>query len=152
MSVSFSESNLNLILQNINQYSPYPSKVNIIAVTKGFSYKAILSALSHKINCIGENRVQEFLNKKNEIINHQFEAHLIGHLQSNKIKKAIQCFDVIQTVDSVGLANKINFQMAKNSTKKNIFIQVNIGNDPKKFGVDPKDIFKIAETINKMPW
>ena len=150
MSVSFSEQNLNLILQNIKQYSPHPSKVNIIAVTKGFSYKAILSALSHKINCIGENKVQEFLQKKPKLANHQFESHLIGHLQSNKIKKAIQCFDIIQTIDSIELANKMNVQMAKHNTKKKIFIQVNIGNDPKKFGVDPKNIFKTAETINKM--
>lgn len=150
MSVFFSESHLNCILKNITEYSPHPSKVNIIAVTKGFSYEAILSALSHKINCIGENRVQEFLNKKKEITTHQFESHLIGHLQSNKIKKAINHFDVIQTVDSIELAKKINIQMIKKNTKKKIFIQVNIGNDPKKFGVSPIEIFKTAETINKM--
>ena len=151
MPVSFSEQNLNLILQNITQHSPHPTKVNIVAVTKGFSYEAILSALSHKINCIGENKVQEFLHKKNNLTNYQFESHLIGHLQSNKIKKAIQCFDVIQTIDSIELANKINTQMEKYNAKKKIFIQVNIGNDPKKFGADPKNIFKTAETINKMP-
>ena len=66
MPVSFSEQNLNLILQNITQHSPHPTKVNIVAVTKGFSYEAILSALSHKINCIGENKVQEFLHKKKQ--------------------------------------------------------------------------------------
>ncbi len=151
MPVSFSEQNLNLILQNIAKHSPHPAQVKIVAVTKGFSYKAILSALSHKINCIGENKVQEFLHKKNDLTNYQFESHLIGHLQSNKIKKAIQCFDVIQTIDSIELANKINAQMEKNNSKKKIFIQVNIGNDPKKFGVDPKNIFTTAETINKMP-
>ena len=150
MSVSISEPNLKLILNNIIQHSPHPSKVKIVAVTKGFSYEAILSALSHKINCIGENRVQEFLKKK-KTINHQFESHLIGHLQSNKIKKAIQHFDVIQTVDSIELADKINIQMMQHNAKKNIFIQTNIGKDPKKFGVDPKDIFKTVELINKMP-
>ena len=150
MSVSFSEPNLKLILNNITQHSPHPSKVNIIAVTKGFSYEAILSALLYKINCIGENRVQEFLNKKKEINNHEFESHLIGHLQSNKIKKAIQNFDVIQTVDTISLAQKINTQMENLEIKKNIFIQINVGNDPQKFGFSVKNIFKKVETINKM--
>jgi uncharacterized pyridoxal phosphate-containing UPF0001 family protein len=72
MSTSVSKASLDKILQNIHKYSPYPSRVQIIAVTKGFSYHAILSALSNKLYCIGENRVQEFLQKKTNLPNQKF--------------------------------------------------------------------------------
>lgn len=152
MSHSISATNLHAIQQDIQQYSPNPQKVNIIAVTKGFSYNAILSAVHNQIHCIGENRVQEFFNKKKEVVEIDFESHLIGHLQSNKIKKAINLFDVFQTVDTLLLAEKINKQMEPLKTKKNIFIQINIGKDPKKFGFSVKNIFQEVEKINKMQY
>jgi len=152
MSHSISATNLHAIQQDIQQYSPNPHKVNIIAVTKGFSYNAILSAVHNQIRCIGENRVQEFFNKKKEVVEIDFESHLIGHLQSNKIKKAINLFDVFQTVDTLLLAEKINKQMEPLKTKKNIFIQINIGKDPKKFGFSVKNIFQEVEKINKMQY
>lgn len=151
MPVTVSETNLKKLLQNINQHSPHPSKVQIVAVTKGFSYHAILSAIQNKIQCIGENRVQEFLNKKKDLPKQTFESHLIGHLQSNKIKKAAKNFDIIQTIDSIELAHKLNKEMAFLEHKKNIYIQINIGNDPKKFGLPPKEALRAAETIQKMP-
>ena len=150
MSAFFSEPNLKRILNNITQHSPHPSKVKIVAVTKGFSSEAIFSALSHKINCIGENKVQEFLNKKREIKNHKIETHLIGHLQSNKIKKAVQLFNIIETIDSVGLAEKINKHMESINSTQRIYIQINIGEDPKKFGFALKNIFQKIEKIEKM--
>ena len=150
MPVSLSEQNLNLIVQNIAQHSPDPTKVNIVAVTKGHSCEAILSALSYKINCIGENRVQEFLHKKNEINKHQFEAHLIGHLQSNKIKKAVQIFNVIETIDSIELAEKVNKYMETLNKPQQIYIQINIGEDSNKFGFSLKNIFQKIEKIEKM--
>ena len=88
MPVHVSDTNLNILFQNIQKYSPHPSKVKIIAVTKGFNYQAIISAISKNILCIGENKVQEFFNKKTKLQTHKFESHLIGHLQRNKTKKA----------------------------------------------------------------
>ena len=148
--MSISDNNLKLLFQNIQKHSPHPSKVKIIAVTKGFSHKAILSALSHKIKTIGENKVQEFLNKKTKIKNQKFESHLIGHLQSNKIKKAVQLFNVIQTVDSIELAKKINTHIRDNNQTQRIYIQINIGNDPKKFGFCIKNILNKIEEIENM--
>ena len=150
MSNSVSKTNLNKVLQNIQKYSPYPSKVNIIAVTKGFSYHAILSALSNNIYCIGENKVQEFCNKKEKITNQKIEPHLIGHLQGNKIKKAVQAFHTIQTVDSIKLATKINQHLIQINKKKQIFIQINIGKDYNKFGFLPETVFAQIEEIEKM--
>tara|TARA_B100000686_G_C16555713_1_gene845033 strand:+ start:314 stop:991 length:678 start_codon:yes stop_codon:yes gene_type:complete len=150
MSTSVSKASLDKILQNIHKHSPYPSRVQIIAVTKGFSYHAILSALSNKLYCIGENRVQEFLQKKTNLPNQKFESHLIGHLQTNKIKKAAETFNIIQTVDSIKLATKLNQHMIQVNKKKHIFIQINIGNDPKKHGFLAKNIFSQIEQIEQM--
>jgi len=150
MSNSVSKTNLNKVLKNIQKYSPNPSKVNIVAVTKGLSHDAIVSAISNNIYCVGENRIQEFLNKKEKIKNQKFEAHLIGHLQSNKIKKAVQAFHTIQTVDSIKLATKINQHLILTNKKKHIFIQINIGNDFNKFGFLPATVFSQIEEIEKM--
>ena len=150
MSNSVSKTNLDTVLKNIQKYSPNPSKVNIVAVTKGFSHDAIISAISNKIYCIGENRIQEFLNKKSKIKNQKIETHLIGHLQSNKIKKAVQAFNIIQTVDSLKLATKINQHLIQINKKKHIFIQINIGNDFSKFGFLPENVFSKIEEIEKM--
>ena len=150
MPKSVSKTNLDKVLKNIQTHSPNPSKVNVVAVTKKLSHDAIISAISNNIYCIGENRIQEFLNKKEKIKNKKFESHLIGHLQSNKIKKAVQAFDIIQTVDSIKLATKINQHLIQINQKKNIFIQINIGNDSSKFGFLPKNIFSKIEKIEKM--
>ena len=79
-----------------------------------------------------------------------FESHLIGHLQSNKIKKAVQLFNIIETIDSVGLAEKINKHMESINSTQRIYIQINIGEDPKKFGFALKNIFQKIEKIEKM--
>jgi len=150
MPKSVSKTNLDKVLKNIQTYSPNPSKVNIVAVTKKLSHDAIISAISNNIHCIGENRIQEFLNKKEKIKNKKFESHLIGHLQSNKIKKAVQAFNIIQTVDSIKLATKINQHLIQINQKKHIFIQINIGNDFNKFGFVPENIFSKIEEIEKM--
>ena len=83
------------IKNNIEQYSPYPKKVQIIAVTKKFSHHAIISAIKNNITCIGENQIQEFDKKQSHLLDYQFESHLIGHLQSNKIIKAIKLFNYL---------------------------------------------------------
>ena len=147
MSIQISEPNLTTLYQDIKKYSPHPSQVNIIAVTKGFNYQAIISAISHNINCIGENRIQEFSHKQTKLQTKAFESHLIGHLQSNKIKKAIELFNVIQTVDSIKLAETINKRANKNTQR--IYIQINIGNDPNKFGFKVPGIYKKIEKIEK---
>ena len=93
-------------------------KIEII--TKTFNFTSIVSAKENKISYIGENKVQEFLLKTNEHPNltNNIETHLIGHLQSNKANKAIDLFDVIQTVDSLKIANKIN---VRDKYERNVF-------------------------------
>ena len=111
------------------------AKTKIIAVTKTLSQNAINSAIENKITIIGENRVLEAEKKiKNYKNREKIETHLIGHLQSNKTKKAVQLFDVIQTADTIKIIKLINKHAAKANKKQKIFLQINIGEDVKKFG------------------
>tara|TARA_B100000953_G_scaffold135673_1_gene112203 strand:- start:134 stop:817 length:684 start_codon:yes stop_codon:yes gene_type:complete len=141
---------LQTIFKNIQQYSINPRQTHIVAVTKKFSHMAAIEAIKNNIFCIGENQVQEFENKHQQLLTYNFEAHLIGHLQSNKINKAIKLFNVIETVDSFKLAVKLNKQLKKINQKQNIYIQINIGEDPNKHGFFIKDIFTQTEKISQL--
>jgi pyridoxal phosphate enzyme (YggS family) len=145
------QANINNVLDNIKKYSPHPKKVHIIAVTKGFGVSSITEGIKCNIKDIGENRILEYKNKIKEIDKKKtYTAHLIGHLQSNKIKKAINLFDIIQTIDSIMLAQKINTQAKKINKKQNIFVQINVGLDKKKQGFLNERLLKNIETINKL--
>ena len=144
---------LDIIQKNIYTHSPYPSLVNIVAVTKTFNFTSIVSAKENKISCVGENKVKEFLLKTKDHPNltNNIETHLIGHLQSNKANKAIDLFDVIQTVDSLKIANKINSVAEKKGVPKSIFIQINVGSDPNKYGFKLDKVYQNIEIIEKLP-
>ncbi len=142
--------NLNQIKENISQHSPYPDKVKIIAVTKNFSHHAIISAVKQNVVCIGENRVQEFFNKKEKLKNINIEAHLIGHLQSNKINKALKIFDIIQTIDTFKIANKINQKLKKSNHQKGVFLQLNLAQDNNKYGFSNTSLWREIEEIQKL--
>ena len=121
--------NLLTIKKNIDKYSPYPKKVSIIAVTKKRPHAAIISAFKNKIMIVGESQVQETIQKtQNKTKNKNQEIHLIGHLQSNKINKAICLYDVIQTIDTIKLCKKVNEAAKRKNKKQKVFFQTNISN------------------------
>ena len=123
--------------------------VRFMAVTKTVEPKYINHALAQGIDLIGENKVQEFLSKKDELNLVNVEKHLIGHLQSNKVRKIITEVDMIQSVDSVSLAEEIERQAEKNNMNANVLVELNVGGEESKTGMDMsafKDSFaKIAE-------
>ena len=143
---------LSEISADIQKHSPHPSLVNIVAVTKTFNHTAILSAKKNSLPCVGENKVQEFLSKKEECpsVDLNIETHLIGHLQSNKTNKAVGMFNVIQTVDSLKIANKINIKAQEKNIQQKVFIQINIGEDPNKHGFMLDTAYHDIETITKL--
>lgn len=108
--------------------------IDIMAVTKTVSPEAINFAINCGIKHLGENRVQEYLSKK-DFYDKSADVQFIGHLQSNKIKYIINSVSVIQSVDSVSLACEINKQAEKHNVIKNILIEINIGNELSKSGV-----------------
>ena len=119
----------------------------IIAVSKTFALDNILPLVEYGHLDYGENKVQEAIEKWSEIKikKPQIKLHLIGKLQTNKVKFAIRIFDYIHSVDSIKLAKKISDEQKKQNKKVKIFIQVNIGSEEQKSGAD---INKIEELLN----
>jgi len=110
----------------------------IIAVSKTFGMDKILPLIEYGHLDFGENKVQEAIEKwsKLKLSNNNIKLHLIGGLQTNKVKLAVKLFDYIHSVDSEKLAKKISVEQQKQKKKVRVFIQVNIGNEGQKFGVD----------------
>ncbi len=110
----------------------------IIAVSKTFEMKKILPLIEYGHIDFGENKVQEAIEKWTDIKsnNNNIKLHLIGGLQTNKVKLAVKLFDYIHSVDNEKLAKKISDEQKKQNKKVKVFIQVNIGNEEQKFGVN----------------
>jgi len=111
---------------------------NIIAVSKTFKLDKILPLIEHGHLDYGENKIQEAVDKWTEIKNKKpdLKLHMIGKLQTNKVKLAVRLFDFIHSVDSEKLAKKIADEQSKIKRNIKIFIQVNIGNESQKSGID----------------
>ena len=125
----------------------------IIAVSKTFQLERIIPLIEHGHLDYGENKVQEALDKWSEIKkeNPKIKLHLIGGLQTNKVKFALKIFDYIHSVDSKKLAKKISDEQIKQNKKVKLFIQVNIGNEQQKSGVnkvDLVDLFNYCKDLN----
>ena len=114
----------------------------IIAVSKTFQIEKILPLIDYGHRDFGENKVQEALDKWSDvkIKKPDLRVHLIGKLQTNKVKFAVKLFDFIHSVDSKKLANKISAEQIKIKKKVKIFIQVNIGDEDQKSGVKRSDL------------
>jgi PLP dependent protein len=125
----------------------------IIAVSKTFSIENISPLIDHGHLHYGENKVQEALDKWTDIKNHNknIKLHLIGRLQSNKVKFALKIFDYIHSLDSEKLATKIADEQTKQGKNPKIFIQVNIGNEDQKSGINKErlgDFYKFCKDLN----
>jgi len=125
----------------------------IIAVSKTFGMDKISPLIEYGHSDFGENKVKEAIEKwsKIKLNNSNIKLHLIGGLQTNKVKFAVKLFDYIHSVDSERLAKKISDEQQKQNKKVKIFIQVNIGNEEQKFGVDKLSVSKLysyCKTLN----
>ena len=125
----------------------------IIAVSKTFPLEHIIPLIEHNHLDYGENKVQEALDKWSDIKvkNKKIKLHLIGKLQSNKVKSAVKIFDYIHSVDSDKLAAKIADEQNKQNKKLKIFIQINIGNEDQKSGIDKTNVlnfYKYCKSLN----
>ena len=118
----------------------------IVAVSKTFKIDKILPLIEYGHIDFGENKVQEAVEKWTEIKkkNSKIKLHMIGKLQTNKVKFAVQIFDFIHSVDSQKLAQKIADEQNRVNKKIKIFLQVNIGNETQKSGVNKSDVNKLA--------
>jgi len=127
-----------------------PQDVNILAVTKTIDADRINEAISLGITDIGENRVQELLSKY-EFVNSNVRWHLIGHLQSNKVKYIVDKVCMIHSVESLSLAKEIERQCAKAGKIMDILVEVNVSGEESKSGVSPVEAPAFVEEISKYP-
>lgn len=112
-----------------------PSEIKLVAVSKTVGVEKIKEAVSAGATILGENYVQE-AKKKIEEIGRQVEWHMIGHLQTNKVKQAIGLFDMIQSVDRIGLAKEIDKRAKQLDKRVRVLIEVNISGEAAKSGVE----------------
>ena len=135
-----------------NNIKTYLNKLNInnnpkvVAVSKTFKIDKVLPLIEHGHIDYGENKVQEAVEKWTDIkkLNTQIKLHMIGKLQTNKVKFAVQIFDYIHSVDSEKLAKKIADEQNKINKKIKIFLQVNIGNEDQKSGVNKSQVTQLV--------
>mgnify|MGYP001466971358 FL=1 len=122
---------------NLSQYEP-----KIIAVSKTFSEQDILPLIEYGHVEFGENKVQEAQLKWPKLKEkyNNLKLHMLGKLQTNKVKNAVEIFDYIHSLDNLKLANKISNEIQKKAKKIKIFIQINLGDESQKSGINPSDL------------
>lgn len=124
--------------------------VRLMAVTKTVESVYINHAIGLGANLIGENRVQEYLGKKDELMLDGVEKHLIGHLQTNKVKQIVGEVDMIESVDSVKLAKEISRVSAIKGLTTNILVEVNVGKEASKSGIYVEELEELLIEISQM--
>ena len=149
------QENVKFIRNKINEAAVKSGRsendVRFMAVTKTVDPVFINHAIDCGIDLIGENKVQEFLSKKDALKLENVEKHLIGHLQSNKVRKIITEVDLIQSVDSVSLAREIERQAEKNNMTANILVEINVGGEESKTGLEKSLLCETIAEIAEMP-
>lgn len=125
------------------------SEITLVAVSKTFPASYVDEAIRLGVTDIGENRVQE-AESKLASVEKKARFHLIGHLQSNKSKLAASLFDVIQTVDSSKLARRLDEAAAEGGRSIEVMIQVNVGEEEQKYGVESEEAYALAAEVNSL--
>ncbi|MFC2004798.1 YggS family pyridoxal phosphate-dependent enzyme [Chloroflexota bacterium] len=139
---------MKMIRQNVNQIlSELPDGVELVAAAKTTQPEEILEAVEAGVKIVGENYVQE-AEGAYQVVGNKAQWHLIGHLQKNKVKKAVSLFDMIETVDSVEIAREIDKRCAQIEKIMTVLIEVNSGREKQKTGVFPEDVEPLAREIS----
>ena len=133
---------------SLPEYNP-----KVIAVSKTFSEEDIIPLIEYGHCDFGENKVQEAQKKwpKLKELNKNLKLHMLGRLQTNKVKNAVEIFDYIHSLDSLKLANKISNEIHKKRKKIKIFIQINLGGEKQKSGIEPsslEEFYNNCKTLN----
>lgn len=136
--------NLSEIYKNINE-NKTADKVDIVCATKTVSADIINQLPSYNLFVAGENRVQEFLEKIDKV--NGVKWHIIGRLQTNKVKYVVGKVDLIESVDRVELVDEIEKQSAKKNVKTNVLVQINGGNEENKGGVDVENLKEMLDYV-----
>src|SRR4026209_2136870 len=125
-------------------------EIKLLAAAKSQNVDAIRAAITAGVRLIGENYVREAQAKKQAISN-PVEWHMIGHLQRNKAKAAVELFDVIESLDSAALARELDKEGAKRGKKVRAFIEVNLGGEESKSGIVKRQVRRLLEETGRLP-
>ena len=125
-------------------------EVKLIAVSKTQPVEAIREAIEYGINSFGENRVQE-LREKTEIIKDNLDWHLIGHLQTNKVKFVVGKVSLIHSLENIRLAEALDKEAAKLGITVDVLAEINVAKEASKFGVNPEDAENFIREVSKFP-
>ncbi len=139
------------ILQTAQGCGRDPSSIQLIAVSKTQPLAAILEAHRAGLRVFGENRVQEAEEKIAELSDLQMEWHLIGHLQSNKVKKAFPLFSLIHSVDSPKLIADLEMEAVRRDRTVAILLQLNLSGEESKFGAGEGELENLLASMQKAP-
>jgi len=139
------------IIGTCSKINQDPDSITIVAVTKGRTAGQIKEAITAGITDIGENRIQETLIKYNAMRTtpcaQRTKWHMVGHLQTNKVKEAVKLFDLIHSVDSIRLAKEIDKESAKINKIQEVLIEIKTSPEATKFGLKPDEALKVIKEI-----
>ncbi len=125
-----------------------PKGIKLVAVTKTATIEQIKEAISAGVKIIGENKVLE-AKEKYQILTANIEWHLVGHLQTNKVKYAIEIFDLIHSVDSIRLAKEIDRRSLQFGMITNVLVEVNVSGEETKYGIKPEEAEPFLKEISE---
>jgi len=149
------EKNIRLVREQMvraaEQSNRDPEQISLVAVTKTVEAVRIREAVQAGVTTLGENRVQEAESKCGDITA-DVSWHLIGHLQRNKVKKALAIFQFIHSVDSVKLAAEINKQASRSDRNIPVLLQVNVSGEKSKFGILPEELRELYSVTESMEY
>jgi pyridoxal phosphate enzyme (YggS family) len=126
-----------------------PDDIRIISVSKTFSLEKIQESINSGIKLFGESKVQEAYSKF-PLVTGGYELHMIGHLQSNKVREAIDMFDVIHSIDKISTASKLNSEAETKNKIQKIYLQLKTTDEDNKHGADSSEIITIVEAVSVM--
>src|SRR5256714_5814193 len=127
-----------------------PGEIILVAVTKTHPPELVREAIAAGVTDLGESRVQEADGKITDVGREAARWHLIGHLQSNKARRAVQLFDVIHSLDSIASARNLDRACEQENRKElPVLIQIDLGHEPTKFGADERQLAKLVESVKE---
>lgn len=139
-----------MIKQNVRRIlSQLPEGVKLVAAAKTRTPEESLKAIAAGVEIIGHNYVQE-AERAQQVIGSRAQWHFIGHLQKNKVKKAVILFDMIETVDSLEMAREIDIRCARIGKVMPVLIEVNSGREAQKYGVLPEDVEGLLRQVSAL--
>ena len=139
-----------MIKQNVNKIlSELPGEVQLVAAAKTRKPEEILEAVESGIKIVGENYVQE-AERAYEVTGNKAKWHFIGHLQKNKVKKAVRIFDMIETIDSLDIAKEVDKRCAQIGKIMPVLIEINSGREKQKSGVLPENTEQLIREISAL--